>query len=50
MNPVFVLLVIILGIAIWFALNVFFPIIGGFFCDLFEVAKDNLDINKEEED
>lgn len=49
MNPVFVLLVILLGIAVWFSLNALFPKIGGFLCDLFDVVIDNFDIHEEDE-
>lgn len=42
MNPVFVILVFLIGILIWFGINFLFPIIGKILCDLFEETKFNI--------
>ena len=47
MNPVFIFLVIIGAVILWFALNSLFPIIGEFFCGLFEETKENMNDRKE---
>lgn len=45
MNPVFFLLVILIGIMLWFSINSLFPLIGDFICGLWEEAKFNMEQN-----
>ena len=49
MNPVFILLVILIGIMLWFSINSLFPLIGDFICGLWEETKFNMSNNNDEE-
>lgn len=48
MNPVFFLLVILCGVILWFSINSLFPLIGKFFCGLWEETKFNMEQNDKE--
>lgn len=49
MNPVFLLLVILGGTALWALLNIFFPIIGAILVDMYRDIKRNLNKKEDEE-
>ena len=50
MNPVFILLVILIGIMLWFSINSLFPLIGDFICGLWEETKFNMSNNNNDEE
>ena len=49
MNPVFLILVILGGVALWFLLAGIFPVLGGFFRSLWRDAQYNMTIDDEKE-
>lgn len=50
MNPVFLLLVILAGVIIWFAMNSLFPAIGNFICGLYDETKFNMSEKEQDEE
>lgn len=50
MNPVFIFLVIFIGVIVWFSINSLFPLIGNIICGLIEETKDIIKKGNEEEE